>query len=431
MTFRSLLPGHASPFRRTVEEASAKRLEIEFALRSIDDAERVPEQFIPFLAWGLSTDLWDRNWSIERKRAVAKAWWDLHRRKGTLTGIKDAVRFFGAEVVAARRPPDATYPDPAMSRQERDAYLERFRQIRLYAYRSGGTANYGAFIGSGYRLPRLFIGSRAFPTFTDAPARIGKRAFIFDPATGDEVAVKQVTRVDAIEERSAVEFDQISLPGSAGKAAFVGRRPIAKVFTMDVGSGRRTYSVRVDTTYRETTSALHISGIEPSAQPIDVRTRKARLPGQRVLGQLFPKRTGRATEFINRPSDGVHRAFLPPSTAHLRIFDQIFLFEEDRQADRRGARTFIGNTRLGMPAYHARLTLEMPGNISPFAVQRFVRGFLMKTDKSRLKQAIDAVRVSKSLRDDIVVTAKTMRPARVGDGLKIGTISVGTWVRDL
>lgn len=430
MTFQSLLPGLASPLRRTVEEASCRPFEIEILLRDLDNPERVPESFLAFLAWGMSTDLWDRNWSIEKKRAVVKAWWRLHRLKGTLQGIKEAVRYFDAEVVAVRRPPDATYPDPSLTTAERDAYLAKFEQIRFYEFRSRGTANYGAYLSSGYRLPRLFASGKAFPAYSDAIERIGKRAFLYDPLTGEEVPVRRATRVTTVDLRQAVQFDEVFLPGKAGFSAFLDRPPMARVFTAKTGASGRRYTLQVDTTYSESTSSLHISGVLPAAQPISVKPRKAKVPGERVQGQLFPG-GDRSSEIVARPADGTRRAFLPPSTAALRIFDQIFLYDPTRHVDRRHARTFLGSSRLGMPAYHARITLETRSKLSPFAAQRFVSGFLLTTDKSRLTRAIEAIRLQKSLRDKIIATAKTMRPARVGDGYRIGTINVGTWVRDL
>lgn len=425
-----LMPG-STPFERAIDAAVFRLDETAEALRTIHDPERAPEAFVPFVAWGVSTDLWDRNWPIEKKRAVAKAWYRLHRKKGTLTGIKEAVRFFEAEVVAARRPPDSTIPDPTLTKEEREKYLARFRQIRFYRFRSGGAATFGAYLSSGYRLSALFPGGRAFPAVTDAVARIGRRAFVFDPLTGVEEPVKRVERTSTSTERAAVTFEEVVLPGRMALAAFAGRKPIRKVFTMDTGARGRRFSISIDSSYTETTSDLHVSGILPSDQPIDVRPRRAALPGHRVVGQLFPSLGGVATEFVNRANDGKHRTFLPASSARLRMFDQVFLFDPERLPDKRNARTFVSATRLGMPAYHARLTIQKRARISPFALQRFVHGFPVATDKAAVRRAIEAVRLSKSLRDKILVTTKTMRPAAVGDGYRVGTINVGTWVRDL
>lgn len=431
MTIKSLLPSGATRFERALEEAMSLGTELPIGLRDISNPETAPDSFIPWLAWGLSSDLWDRDWPIEKKRAVAKAWYRLHRLKGTQAGIEEALRFFGAEVVGVRRPPDAFYPDPALTRDEREKYLARFRQLRFYRFRSRGAATFGAYVGSGYRRGRLFAGSGFHPTFTDAPVRIGRRAFVYDPLTGVEEPVRRADRVTETDRRGATDFEQVFLPGDAGWSFFIGRQRSGKRFTAATGARGRTYSVAIDREYIERTSRLHISGILPSDQPIDVRPRRSMVGGQRVRGQLFPAHKAKGTGFLGRPGDGAARVFLPPTTAGNRIFDQVFLFDPSRLPDRRDARTFVGHTRLGMTPYHARITVKMEGKRSRFAFRRFVTGHLLATRKKQLGQVVEATRLSKSLRDKVWITAKTMRPAKVGDSLRIGTIKVGALVRDI
>ncbi len=431
MTIDSLLPRGATRTERAIEAAIARTANVPVDLAVLADLDHAPDAFIPFLAWERSTDLWDRDWPIEKKRAAAKAWLRLHRKRGTLAGIEEAVRLFGAEVVAARVPPDAIYPDPSMTREERDRYLARFRQLRFFRFRTRGQATFGAYAGSGFRRPRLFAGGGFYLTFTDARLRVGRRAFVFDPLTGQEQPVNRADRVAITDRRGAVEFDLVSLPGQAGRGLFAGRVLPGRTFAIDTGARRRIYSVVIDREYVETISALHISGALPTAQPIDVRARQTRTPGQRVAGQLFPGRAPGKVAFLGRAGDGAARAFLPRTSAGLRIFDAVFLFDQDRLPDRRSARTFAGQFRLGQAPFHARLTLDVQGRRSPFAFQQFVGGFFLRTSKKPLRQAIEAVRQSKALRDKVLVTAKTTRPVTVADGVRIGTIKVGTWVRDV
>lgn len=432
MTFESLLPPGATHVERAIEQAMARVADVPVPLRRISDPARTPEEFLPFLAWGRSTDLWDRDWPTEKKRAVTQAWFRLHRRKGTLAGIDDALRFFGAFVAEARVPPDGTYPDPALTREERDRFLARFRQIRLFRFRTRGQAAFGAYVGSGVRRAGLFAAAGFHPAFTDAPVRIGRRAFVFDPLTGEETPVRRAERVVTTELRGAVDFERIFVPGQVGPGFFPGQAPRARVFMVASTARARVYSIAVDRDYLETRSTLHISGILPAAQPIDVRPRRVRLRNCACrLGSMFPGAGSGRRAFIGRQGDGKHRTFLPRTTAPLRIFDQIFLFDPDRLPDQRSGRTFVGRTRLGMPAYHARLTLDARGRASPFAFSQFARGFVMRTSKRKLRQAIEAIRLSKALRDKLRVTAKTMRPARVADGVPLGTIKVSAWVRDV
>ncbi len=47
------------------------------------DADRLPVDLLPYLAWALSVDRWDKDWPAERKIAVIQRSYWLHRRKGT------------------------------------------------------------------------------------------------------------------------------------------------------------------------------------------------------------------------------------------------------------------------------------------------------------------------------------------------------------
>lgn len=419
-----LLPSNATALERALSEAGAAAFDLPVDFQAVLDPARTGEAFVPFLAWGNSTDLWDRDWSIERKRAVAKAWFRLHRLKGTLTGIEEAVRFFDAKVISARRPPDGFYPGRGQNKAEREAYLAKFRQVRIYPFRSRGVAH-GAFLGAPGRTPSLFL-TRFFPVTTDAAARRGRRAFVYDPLTGVEEPVTRLVRTTDSEERTALEFEQVVLPGRSGRAFFVGRAlSPGRVFLTSRGAGRRIYSMAVDQTFVETTTSLQLSSVLPSVSPISVRPRRVALQGERVKGQLFPGAPGTRRGFLT----GI---YLPRSSAYLRRYDQIFLHDRDRLPDRRRmGRAFAGNVRLGMPPYRARLAIEVRGKRPSNAFGKFVRGFLHSSDQTRRSQAIEATRQSKALRDKVLVSTTTLRTIRVSDGAKVGTTKVGALVRDV
>jgi phage tail P2-like protein len=50
---------------------------------------------LPYLAWALSVDRWDKDWPAERKiAAIQKSYW-LHRRKGTRAAVRRVVEDMG------------------------------------------------------------------------------------------------------------------------------------------------------------------------------------------------------------------------------------------------------------------------------------------------------------------------------------------------
>lgn len=439
----SILPANnATPWEKAVEATSAARHPIPAHLvRDVWDSDRCPEHLLPYLAASLSVDIWDNAWPVEKKRDVVARSIDLHRRKGTLSGIRDHIRIAGGELVAARVPPDIFYPDPAETKAEREAYLSKFQQLRVYDFRSGGTATYGAFTCGAFLLSKTFPGggpddNNVTPTFfpyaTDAPARVGKQAYLYEPLDGTEVPLKRIERTVKTEARFAVDFEEFALSGSAPFGFFCDGGPRDKLYTYDAGSAARTYSMRIDRAYDHRTDVRHLTAYESSLEPIDVRPERVATAGERVYGQLFPGIGGKATEFFTRADDDpLFKVFLPESSAYLRLYSRLFLFDPARRPAGRNARSFAGYVRLGMPAYHARITVELTGTISPFAFGRFGAGFIVETSKKKLDDVVKAAASSKSLRDVVLLTSRTHRPARAGDRLKVGSIKAGDWIRDV
>lgn len=71
-----------------VEQAFAK---IPVPIDTLWDADACPAALLPWLAWTLSVDEWNPDWSEEVRRAVIAASAEVHRHKGTLGAIKRAL----------------------------------------------------------------------------------------------------------------------------------------------------------------------------------------------------------------------------------------------------------------------------------------------------------------------------------------------------
>lgn len=56
----------------------------------------IPESWLPVLAWALSVELWDPEWSIGDRRAAIEGAVAQHREKGTPAGVKRALDRLGA-----------------------------------------------------------------------------------------------------------------------------------------------------------------------------------------------------------------------------------------------------------------------------------------------------------------------------------------------
>lgn len=90
----SLLPRNTSKLERSVETL----------FESPNPAQIVPElwngntcpvQFLPWLAWALSVDDWEADWSEQKKRQAINESIDIHEHKGTPSAIYRALSIRG------------------------------------------------------------------------------------------------------------------------------------------------------------------------------------------------------------------------------------------------------------------------------------------------------------------------------------------------
>jgi len=99
----SILPPNSTEAEIAVEAALRGEIaEIPVILADLWSADRCPTQFLPWLAHALSVDEWDSGWPEAIQRDVIRASVSVHRRKGTVGAVRDAIRAFGfseAEII--------------------------------------------------------------------------------------------------------------------------------------------------------------------------------------------------------------------------------------------------------------------------------------------------------------------------------------------
>lgn len=87
-----LLPPNATPLERRLAAVNARLGELDTApLRNLLNPATCPAALLPWLAYGLSVDLWDDTWSEAQKRAVCAASIAVHRSKGTRAAVLSAL----------------------------------------------------------------------------------------------------------------------------------------------------------------------------------------------------------------------------------------------------------------------------------------------------------------------------------------------------
>lgn len=406
----NILPPNASRYERALASEVDRLLDLDVPLRTIWDPWTCPENLLPYLAWTHSVDVWDVDWPLSRKReAVAQAI-RLHQLKGTEQGLREAIALAGGTLKKVIAPPAKTFLSPNITKEQRDRFLSRYPQLRIYPRRNRGKAK-GLF-ATGRGTLRRFL-EKGFPLPSEAFHRALPRAFIWDRGQETEITVLERrwdTETLDIEERL-----EVKVPGTRRRnhCTFLADR---RMFALRATAPGRMYTVH-------TRSSLVVPGEErlsrrvlhPSLQPINV-----------VADSVFERGRRRTATFGSCfLSSGDYRSVLQRSTARERTYKRTYLFDPSRPLEAHGATTFLGVGRLGMPAHHAEITVSVRGKAHPFSVRRFVRGFVLRSPKKELDLVKDAIRTHKRLSDTIYIQTRTIRTVTSSVTIAAGDVVAG------
>lgn len=90
-----LLPTGSTDMELRAEQASAEVSAVNVPINTLWDADTCPLQLLPYLAWAFSVERWDDTWDEATKRSIIKGSYMLHRRKGTISALRQAVEPLG------------------------------------------------------------------------------------------------------------------------------------------------------------------------------------------------------------------------------------------------------------------------------------------------------------------------------------------------
>lgn len=388
----SLVPA-ASPLEAAVESVVAHRYDLPAGAITASWSPRdCPLEMLGFLAWQLSIDLWDDAWPELKKRQVCANAIALHRSKTTLAGIKAHVALIGSTILKATRPPGRGFLRGAMTDAQRAAWLESLPQIRLYP-----------FLATPIAVRREFASGPAGRFFHDQGFLRANR--------GLDLAYTRATYFDRGEERD-IAFE----PGADGVVRLMVPRRVRRGWhgAGFGGAGWLTHSQaeRGVFTVRVSDDAAGFA-IEAGLDPVDVRPTRIAQPRIAPAARSFfgPRRRAR---------------FLLPTYAPWLIYDRVSLHAADRMGARRRTRSFHGHGRFGVAPFTAELQISVPLHRAPRRGGRWHGvGFRAAADLTPLARTLEAIRVSKAMRDTILVDTTTQRPVRFGDGLDFGSFDFG------
>lgn len=93
-----LLPASAKEAERALSLAIARAGDVSVVIREVWNPDTCPLEILPWLAWAFSVDEWDANWSEIQKRETIKQSISVHKFKGTIGAVRDALRSLGYPV---------------------------------------------------------------------------------------------------------------------------------------------------------------------------------------------------------------------------------------------------------------------------------------------------------------------------------------------
>lgn len=95
MTTPVLQPPKVGKADRSLELATARLAAVPVTFDRVWDPATCPASLLPWLAWGLSIDVWDPEWSEATKRQMIAEAVARQRRKGSVKAVREVLDAFG------------------------------------------------------------------------------------------------------------------------------------------------------------------------------------------------------------------------------------------------------------------------------------------------------------------------------------------------
>lgn len=129
--------------------------------------------------------------------------------------------------------------------------------------------------------------------------------------------------------------------------------------------------------------------------------------------------------------------YLARSTADLRIFRKLYLWNKEASLSLNQAAGHLGHMRYGMPAYHAQINVAMKGSLSPVPPDLvifsggFFGGYLPpEGSDQKYWDTIEAFSSVTLARDKVLALTAQHTPLRAGDNVPLSlSYSVGDYIR--
>ena len=401
----TILPPNRGAFEEAADKAGAGAVDLPLHVSALIRPADAPAEFLPWLAWGRSVDFWRADWPDEKKRSLIAEAARWHRIKGTQAALERGVEIMGARVQRVVTPPAQTHLAPALTDAEREAFLARFAQLRVYPFVARGHTNVWArYLGEG-----SFLGP-----VSAVRSQWVRTAFLWDRGQMTPLTFRTITS-EKVGHQEATEFDEVILSAKPTRAIHLDAAPMARPFLID-DIGVRERFVRIGRSKDLAVRARRErwTTVQPDGDLIEVRPALIAEPHPAQSGSRF---AGGGARILG--------GFLPPSIAWRFIYERWHIHDPERVPDVRRRGTHLGRARLGIPAYHAEVQIAVRGRRCWRVASRFVAGHLAAASRAGLRDARAGAKRSMAARDRVKIDTITRRPLRVGDRARVGRAKVG------
>lgn len=93
-----LLPSNATSTERKLSLVGSRIMSIPIPVADVWSSQNAPENVLPWLAWALSVDNWDKNWTTAQKRAVIADAPVSQKIKGTIGAVESNLLALGVSI---------------------------------------------------------------------------------------------------------------------------------------------------------------------------------------------------------------------------------------------------------------------------------------------------------------------------------------------
>lgn len=114
----TLLPPNSTALERALDQTGARLTDVPVPLRDLWNPATCPAHLLPWLAWGVSIDFWNGDWSEAEKREAIAGAIEAQRRKGTPASLRQVLDRFDPMIGLVEWFQDRDGLDPHMFRLE-------------------------------------------------------------------------------------------------------------------------------------------------------------------------------------------------------------------------------------------------------------------------------------------------------------------------